>query len=944
MCCLSNSCTVYININEFPSSICHVSLGAAVTYTYTYNGQTIGTFQFNQATTHFLQGFTTGTNAVTLTVRDTNGNTVTCTYNYIVTGVPTVACPDTTNNFAQNRLNPLSPNPASQVSFSSPSLSNFPNNANVQLAYRYSNFDVNPAVNNQLLTTIQSTQQSHSLNNLPCGSNTVTVTATDNAGNTATCTFTYFRLCVACPNPGQSTQTFTSFARPTFNFPLGAVVTYTYNYNGQDIGTFQFNQATTHFLQGFQVGTNTVTLTVRDSNGNAVTCTYNYIVTANLIISCPPNQNSQVSCAQGTSFLTFPGATAANGVGLVTITYNSGFIAFNTQNPSQISATFPAGTSSVTATARDTTGQTASCTFTATVTGGDTVRPFISCGPGVSSQVQCGQTSTQVCFNQCTATDNSGTPNVRYSSGFIQFTPQGNQQCATYPTGTTTVTATATDNCGNTMSDTITVTVTGGKTFWLNNILQDDLTSDTQVPQITCPANVRSDVQCGSPTGQVQFQPAVAFDNAGTPTVEYDSGTVQFDVQQQFVTATFRAGVSTVTATATDACGLTNSCQFTVTVSSVDDQVPTINCAPNIDRTVDCGTTNSQVDFQASAFDNCGAVTVTYSSIGSTQFTSQPQSSATMNVGTSTVTAVAQDTSGRTATCETRVSITQVDDQVPTINCAPNIDRTVDCGTTNSQVDFQASAFDNCGAVTVTYSSIGSTQFTSQPQSSATMNVGTSTVTAVAQDTSGRTATCETRVSITQVDNFPPTITCPSNIARELNCGVTSTVVQFTATAQDNCGAATVTYSSSGSTVFQPQSQRSASMNVGTSTVIAVATDSSQRTATCQFTVTVTQSDTTPPTIFCPDVTPQPRCAQGSTQVCFTPCRATDNSGISTVTYESGFIQINPQGNQVCGTFPTGVTTVTGTARDNCDISSTPYTFTVTVNEEVVVKFNIPDQ
>ncbi|XP_072016981.1 uncharacterized protein [Amphiura filiformis] len=197
--------------------------------------------------------------------------------------VPTVTCPDPINILAANRLNPLPPNPSSQVSFSSPPLANFPNNANVQLAYRYSNFDVTPAANNQLLTIIQSTQQTHSLNNLPCGSNIVTVTATDNAGNTATCTFTYFRLCVVCPHPIPSTQTFTSFARPIFNFPVGALVTYTYTNNGQIIGTFQFNQATTHFLQGYQVGTNTVTLTVADTNGNSVFCTYNYIITGNYL-------------------------------------------------------------------------------------------------------------------------------------------------------------------------------------------------------------------------------------------------------------------------------------------------------------------------------------------------------------------------------------------------------------------------------------------------------------------------------------------------------------------------------------------------------------------------------------------------------------------------------------------------------------------------------------
>ncbi|XP_072024977.1 uncharacterized protein [Amphiura filiformis] len=414
--------------------------GAVVTYTYTNNGQTIGTFQFNQATTHVLQGFQVGTNTVTLTVRDTNGNTVTCTYNYVVTGAPRVACPDPTNAFAQNRLNPLSPNPSSQVSFNSPSLTSFPNNVNVQLAYRYSNFDVTPAVNNQLLTTIQSTQPTHSLNTLSCGSNTVTVTATDNLGNTATCTFTYFRLCVDCPNPISSTQTSTSFARPTFNFPTGAVVTYTYTNNGQTIGTFQFNQATTHFLQGFQVGTNTVTLTVRDTNGNTVTCTYNYVVTRAPRVVCPdptnafaqnslnplsPNPSSQVSF-NSPSLTSFPNnanvqlAYRYSNFDVTPAVNNQLLTTIQSTQPTHSLNNLSCGSNTVTVTATDNLGNTATCTFTY-FRQCDTTPPNIFC-PNVTSQVQCGQGSTQVCFASCIATDNAGTPTVRYDSGFIRFT------------------------------------------------------------------------------------------------------------------------------------------------------------------------------------------------------------------------------------------------------------------------------------------------------------------------------------------------------------------------------------------------------------------------------------------------------------------------------------------------------------------------------------------
>ena len=76
----------------------------------------------------------------------------------------------------------------------------------------------------------------------------------------------------------------------------------------------------------------------------------------------------------------------------------------------------------------------------------------------------------------------------------------------------------------------------------------------------------------------------------------------------------------------------------------------------------------------------------------------------------------------------------------------------VACGSTNtgSQINFLATANDNCGAVSVTYSSRGATFFSSQSQSSAIMNTGQSTITATATDSSGRTATCTTQVAVTE--------------------------------------------------------------------------------------------------------------------------------------------------------------------------------------------------
>ena len=91
----------------------------------------------------------------------------------------------------------------------------------------------------------------------------------------------------------------------------------------------------------------------------------------------------------------------------------------------------------------------------------------------------------------------------------------------------------------------------------------------------------------------------------------------------------------------------------------MDNSPPSITCAANINRDIQCGTPSPQVNFPATAIDNCGVATVTYSSQGVTNFASQPQSTAVMNVGFSTVTAIATDTSGRTATCSMQIRITE---------------------------------------------------------------------------------------------------------------------------------------------------------------------------------------------------------------------------------------------------------------------------------------------
>ena len=94
-------------------------------------------------------------------------------------------------------------------------------------------------------------------------------------------------------------------------------------------------------------------------------------------------------------------------------------------------------------------------------------------------------------------------------------------------------------------------------------------------------------------------------------------------------------------------------------------------------------------------------------------------------------------------------------------------------------------------------------------------------------------------VFIYSVDSQPPVITCPPGIDQLVNCGTPNAQVLLKAEASDDCGAASIVYSSTGSTIFSQQTQNSQTMNVGVSQVTATATDNSGRQSTCVFTVTI---------------------------------------------------------------------------------------------------------
>jgi subtilisin-like proprotein convertase family protein/PKD repeat protein len=150
----------------------------------------------------------------------------------------------------------------------------------------------------------------------------------------------------------------------------------------------------------------------------------------------------------------------------------------------------------------------------------------------------------------------------------------------------------------------------------------------------------------------------------------------------------FPLGTTTEEYTVTDAAGNTAVYSFDVTVE--DTEAPVITtCSPDVNQDNDPGDCGAVVTFvDPVATDNCpGTITYSYS----------PASGSYFSVGTTTVTATAEDVAGNTATCTFDVTISDTED--PELVCPANITVSNDAGLCTANVTYTAPVgTDNCAA------------------------------------------------------------------------------------------------------------------------------------------------------------------------------------------------------------------------------------------------------
>jgi HYR domain/Autotransporter beta-domain len=327
-------------------------------------------------------------------------------------------------------------------------------------------------------------------------------------------------------------------------------------------------------------------------------------------------------------------------------------------------------------------------------------------------------------------------------------------------------------------------------------ILVNQIVADTQAPVVTVPTDITVGNDAGQTSAVVSFTPT-ATDNVGVTSL----------VSSPASGSTFALGTTTVTVTATDAAGNTDSDTFTVTVNDTQNPVATVPADIIVGN--DTGQASAVVSFTPSATDN----------VGVTSLVSSPASGSTFAVGTTTVTVTATDAAGNTDSDTFTVTVNDTQNPVATVPADITVGN--DTGQASAVVNFTPTATDN----------VGVTSLVSSPASGSTFALGTTTVTVTATDAASNTGSDTFTVTVEDVE-APVFTSSQADINIEIDFNQTSAVVTFPSpTASDNSGGVTVTQTGGISS--------GGSFPVGPTLVEFTASDGAGLSVKLQFTVTV---------------------------------------------------------------------------------------------------------
>ncbi len=574
---------------------------------------------------------------------------------------------------------------------------------------------------------IVSITNDHASTTYPVGTTTVTWTATDAAGNSATCTQTVTVIdaqdpTITCPANISVDAAAGTCAATVAN--LGAPTT------ADNCGVSSVSND--HPSTTFPVGVTSVVWTVTDTAGRTAICTQTVTVLDTqkpIITSCGANASASADALCKASV---PNMTAG-----VTATDNctAPELLVITQAPAA-GTLVGKGVTNVTITVQDASGNAETCAKTFTVT--DMTPPTITLNGGAEISIQCHLPYTEL---GAVATDNCDeTVSVTIGGDTVD----------TDVLGTYVVTYDAMDAASNTATQVIrTVTVTE---------------PNPTISGVPLPLTV----ECTGGGGALKTNPAiVAFLAAPTVVDGCDSDATLVNDAPEF----FPLGGTLVTWTASDPDTGAFVATASQTVTVVDTTAPVFGTCPSSPATIPVGANCKglipDLVALAAASDGCG---------GSVVITQDPLAGAEVGPGMHTVTLTAADAASNTSTC--LVSVTVADTTAPVIaGCPANITQAADTGTCGAAVSWTPpTASDNCAV----------TQFTSNFAPGDTFPKGLTTVTYTAKDAADNSVTCSFTVTVT--DTQPPVIVCPGNQTLVADAACSALVPAITPTTlSDNC-------------------------------------------------------------------------------------------------------------------------------------------------------------
>ncbi len=585
------------------------------------------------------------------------------------------------------------------------------------------------------------------------------------------------------------------------------------------------------------------------------------------------------------------------------------------------------------------TSTTADQTFTAGASG-DSDPPAVA----MTSPVN-GATVSGTVTMAASATASAGVANVQFQLDGNNFgapvtaAPYSIQWDTTSSTnGNHTVAAVATDTTGVSATSTVeTITVSNGQT------------APPPAVSITSPANNASvsgtitvNVTASDTNGVASVQLQVDGANAGAALT---SAPYNFS----WDTTTVSNASHTLTAVAKDMSGNAGvSAAVKVTVNNADTTPPTVS----ITSPANNATVNGTITVNATASDNVGVASVQLqvdgANVGSAD-TSSPYnfswSTKSVANGSHTLTAVAKDAAGN-ATTSAGVKVT-VNNNSDTTPPAVSITSPSNNATVSGTITVNATASDNVAVASVQFqvdgANVGSADTTSPYSFSwntTSVSNGSHTLTAVAKDSSGNTATSTgVKVTVNNTNSTPPAVSISSPSS---NATLKATVT-VSATASDSDGIASVQFQVDGANVGSADtsspynfSWNTTSVSNGSHTLTAVAKSSSGSTATSAgVKVTVNNSDTTPPTV---SISSPSNGATVSNTVTVT-ASASDNVGVASVQFQVdgnnvGSADTSSPYNLSWNTtsYANGSHTLAAVAKDAAGNSAVSSTVNVTVN------------